>query len=372
MAKTLKSRVMIFFLMFFTANALSAQVIIVPELQTNGIVLRQQVWSVLINNMTGQPVKAVLSVTVSDRNTSQLLLDASSGLLLISNGVKRVMYSDLSPVTYSLVTPGFGLDNRLNQPLPVGEYIACYRLLDIDNKNTVLASECVKVFAEPLSPPQLVLPENESVIMEPRPVLTWTPPAPVNMFANLGYDILVSPLFENQSPQEAIQRNIPVMTTYSTNNSILYPSSYTDLQPGKTYVWQVAAKDGNRFGGKSEVFQFTVIPDSVKKIISMAPYIKLDMEKPQVTVMQQGVLKLEYFNPLPDSTVKVEAYLITDKNSKGRQQISFDLKVKPGQNFLEYKLNNRIRLDESAVYEARLVNSRGEAWVMRFNPKYYF
>lgn len=372
MAKRLKGSVMLLITALFFSNIMSAQVLIVPELQSSGVILRQQVWSLLFNNMTGRTVKAVLTVTVSDRNTSQPLMDASSGLMLISNGVKRVMYNDLSPLTFSLSTPGFGMDSRLNQPLPVGEYIVCYRLLDVDNKNSVLASECIKVFAEPLSPPQLIQPENESVIMEPRPVLTWTPPAPVYMFTNLGYDVVVSPLYENQSPQEALQRNIPVMTTYTNNNSILYPSSFTDLQAGKTYVWQVAAKDGNRFGGKSEVFQFTVIPDSVKKIISMAPYIKLDMDKPQVTVMHQGVLKLEYFNPLADSTVKVEAYLITDKNSKGRQQISFELKVKPGQNFLEYKLNSRVRLDESAVYEARLVNSRGEAWVMRFNPKYYF
>lgn len=372
MAKRLSSKALLMGVTLLFSKVMTAQVLIVPEIQSGGIVLRQQVWSLMVNNMSAQPVRALLSVTVADRNTSQPLMDATSGLLLINSGIKRLMYSDLSPVTYSLATPGFGMDSRLNQPLPVGEYIVCYRLIDIDNKNSPLASECVRVIAEPLSPPQLIQPENEAVITEPRPVLTWTPPAPVYMFSSLGYDVVVSPLYSNQSPQEAMQRNTPVMTTFATSNSMLYPSSFSDLQAGKTYVWQVAAKDGNRYGGKSEIFQFTVMPDSVSKIISTAPYIKLDRDKPQVTVMHQGVLKLEYFNMLSDSIVKIEAYILTDKETKGRQQITFNLKVNPGQNFLEYKVNNRIRLDESAIYEARLVNSRGEAWLMRFNPKYYF
>lgn len=348
------------------------QVLLIPEIQSGGIILKQQLWSVMINNLSGQSKKVMLTVSVIDQATSQPVLEVSSGTLLLNTGLKRVMYNDLAPLTWSVSTAGFGMDRQLNQPLPVGEYLVCYRLTEDGNKNEILGNECVKVIAEPLSPPQLILPENESVILEQRPVLTWTPPAPVNMFSSLSYDIIVSPLYEKQSPQEALQRNLPVMTTTSANNSLLYPSSYTNLQPGKTYVWQVAATDVGRFGGKSEVFTFIVMPDSVAKIISMAPYIKLDMNNPQVTVMHQGVLKMEYFNAYNDTTVKVEAYLLSDEKIKGKKQISFDLKIKPGQNFLEYKINNKIRLDESAVYGVRLSNSRGEQWFMKVNPKYYF
>lgn len=358
--------------LFFMGNVLHSQVLIIPEIQNGGIILRQQLWSAVLNNLTGQPQKVMLSVSVSDRASSQLLMEASSGMILLGNGVKRVMYNDLAPLSWSASTVGFGTENRLSQPLPPGEYIVCYKLTDLENKHDILANECVKVTAEPLSPPQLIQPENESVIMDPRPVLTWTPPAPVYMYNSLSYTIIISPLYERQSPQEALQRNIPVMTMTSANNSLLYPSSFGDLQPGKTYVWQVAANDGGRFGGKSEVFSFTVMPDSVARIISSAPYIKLDLSKPQVSVLHQGVLKMEYFNVLADSSVKVEIAVLGEKTVKGRQQLTFDLPVKAGQNFLEYRINNRIRLDESLVYEVRLSNSRGEYWIMKFNPKYYF
>src|SRR4030095_14493257 len=112
----------------------------------------------------------------------------------------------------------------LSQPLPVGEYLVCYKLTEAENKILTLAKECIKINAEPLAPPQLIQPANEDIVPDPRPVFTWTPPAPVYMFNNLSYDIVVAPLYDKQSPQEALQRNIPAMVTVSANNSIAYPS----------------------------------------------------------------------------------------------------------------------------------------------------
>ncbi len=358
------------FLLLVSASVRS-QVILIPEVQTGGIVLKQQIWSVVVNNLSGETKRAYLSISVTDRNTSQPLLQANSGVILFNAGVKRVTYNELSPLSYSVASASLGLERQLNQPLPAGEYLVCYKLIET-NKNFVIATECVKITAEPLSPPQLILPENEAVILEPRPVLTWTPPAPVYMFNSLSYDIIVSPVYDKQSPQEALQRNIPVMTTMSVNNSILYPPSFTDLLPGKTYAWQVVAKDAANFGGKSEVWTFTVMPDSVKKIISDASYIKLSMQDNEVTVLHQNVLKMEYVNSLADTMVKVDLYRVSDGNNKGKQKTSFQLPVKAGQNFLEYRIRNGMRLDETAVYEAKLTNGRNEYWYMRFIPKYYF
>jgi hypothetical protein len=372
MAKRLIIKPAIIFLLLIKPWLSPAQVMLMPEVQTNGVIMKQQVWSLLINNMTGQVVKANLSVSVIDRNTSQPLLQASSGILLLNTGVKRVMYNDLQPMNYTLAVSGFGMDRQLNQPLPVGEYLICYNLTDAENKQLQLSNECIKVVAEPLAPPQLIIPEDDAVIPDPRPVLTWTPPAPVYMFNSLSYDIVVTPVYDKQSPQEAIQRNIPAMTTATTNNSLAYPSSYTNLAPGKKYAWQVVAKDAANYGGKSEVWTFTVMPDSVQKILSYAPYIKLQKQNPDVTVLHQGFLKLEYFNTLPDSMITVEVYPIREKQGKQKAMLSFELKVKPGMNFLEKAIRNKMRFNETEVYELKLTNSRKEYWYMRFNPKYYF
>jgi hypothetical protein len=373
MAKRRTGKTLIVFISLLLAcSSLCSQLVLIPEIQTGGVILKQQVWSLVLNNLSPRSRKVVLYINITDRLNARPMLEASSNVIVLNTGVKKIMYNDLAPVNYSIASVGFGMDRQLNQPIPVGEYIVCYKLIDIDDKNIVLANECVKIAAEPLSPPQLVLPENQSVLTEPRPVLTWTPPAPIYMFSDLSYDIIVSPIYDKQSPAEAIQRNLPVMTTRATTNSILYPPSYTNLIPGKTYAWQVVAKEGERFGGKSEAWTFTVMPDSVVRIVSAAPFIKLEKDRASTTVLQQGVLKMEYFNSTGDSMVKVEVYRVSEPNGKRRQALSFQLKVGPGQNFLEHRIQNRMRLDENSIYEVKLYNNRNEHWYMKFKPRYYF
>jgi len=373
MAKRMKGH--LFFLLItilFLQGAARAQVLMIPQIQSSGVIPRQEVWTVLINNMSGELKNAVLSISITDQATAQRLMEANSAPLSVSTGVRRISFNDWAPVSYLNASMDFGTDRSATPFFPVGEYLICYQLTESTGKHIVLANECVKVTADPLSPPQLITPENTAIVMEQRPLFTWIPPAPLSIFNNLDYEVIISPLYNKQSPQEAVQRNVPVATTISSANSLQYPASFTDLQPGKTYVWQVLARDGLKPGGRSEVFTFTVMPDSVAKIISQAPYIKLNITYPQVTIMHQGVLKMEYFNTGSDTTVKIEAYLLSEGNSRGKKQISFQLPVKPGQNFLEYRIDNRIRLDESAIYGVRLLNSKGETWYMRFNPKYYF
>lgn len=367
--KGLRFWLLLLFIGISSIQISQAQLLLVPEIPQSGIIMRQHVFSAMINNMTGQPVKAMLIVSVADRNLSQPLLEASSGILLLPVGAKRVMYNDLAPVSYQLAAPGYGMEARLNQPLPVGEYLVCYRLEEAGGKSQVLANECVKVVSEPLSPPQLILPDNKSMLMEAKPVLTWTPPAPVTMFTTLLYNVVVSPLYPDQSPEEAIQRNQPVLVTQSAVNSILYPATYSNLVPGKTYVWQVGATDAGRFGAKSEVFSFTVVPDSVRAIIASAAFVKIQGQPSEVTYLQQGILKLDYSNYAGDSTVKV---LIEDMTEPSVRKISFDLRVTAGQNMIQKDINKLGRFNPDHLYKLTIINSRKEPAYFRFSAKYYF
>jgi hypothetical protein len=356
----------------FSALTSQSQFVLIPETQASGVVMRQQIWSLMINNLSGGAKNAILFITVTDRLSSQVLLQANSNILILNPGVKRVTYNELVPLQFAVSTVGFPADRQLSQPLPVGEYLICYRLYDSEGKKLLLGSECVRIIAEPLSPPQLIQPENKTTVMTPRPVLTWTPPSPVHMFTALSYDIIVSPLYEKQSPEEALQRNIPVMTTTSMNNSVLYPSTYTNLDAGKTYAWQVLARDAGRSGGKSEVWTFTVMPDSVVSIVSNATYVKLSRENKEVAIVHQGILKAEYYNFFNDSTVNVSVRRASESNARGKMATNFTWKVKPGQNFLEHNLNGRLRLEADVVYEVIVINSRKEEWAMQFMPRNYF
>lgn len=367
--RRLNIRLLFLFGWLSISQLLEAQLLLVPEVPQSGIIMRQQLFSAMINNLTGQPVKAILVISVVDRNLSQPLLEASSGMLLIPAGAKRVMYNDLAPLSFQLATPGYGMEAKLNQPLPVGEYLVCYRLVEVGGKNEVLANECVKVLSEPLSPPQLIQPEDGSAVMDARPVLVWTPPAPVTMFSSLMYNIVVSPLYAQQSPQEAMQRNQPVLVTQASSNSILYPSGYTNLKPGQKYVWQVGATDAGRFGAKSEVFSFTIVPDSVKAIIAAAAYVKIQGQSSEVSYLQQGILKVDYINYSGDSTVRV---LIEDLSEPSASRISFDLRVTAGQNMIQKDINRLGRFNPEHTYRLSIIDSRKESAYFRFSAKYYF
>lgn len=349
----------------------SAQVVLVPEVQAGGVIMKQQLWSFVVNNLTGAPMQATAHITVTDRVTGQTLVETSSGVLLLPSGTKRITYQEQSPLNYGIVSLGFAADRPMNQPLPVGEYQVCYRLLDRSAKNLLLAFECVKIQAEPLSPPQLIQPEDKTVILEPRPLLTWTPPAPVHMFTALGYEVKVAPLYKGQSPQEAMQRNIPVLVQPATQNVLAYPGSFTNLEAGKTYVWQVQATDAGRPAGQSDVWSFTVIPDSVVRIVSAAPFVKIKESSDVTTTMHQGFLKLEYFNDTPDSTVVLNVLPIGIGIKKRNVSFSTSVKIKPGLNLIEQNLNGRLKLPDQAMFEVQIQELSGRVYKQRVHIQNY-
>lgn len=355
--------------LLLVSQAVKAQIILIPEVQTGGIVLRQQIFSCLINNLTGSTRSGIFVIQLVDKQTSQVMFEATSNQVLINPGSKRITYNELSPLFVNQSVSEFALDKSMTLPIPIGEYILCYKIYDMDDKRDLLASECVKISAESLAPPHLVYPEDGSALTEPRPIFSWTPPAPASMFSSLSYDVLVTAKFKGQSAEEAIQRNIPILITNSFRNSFPYPASFSDLEPGKDYVWQVIAKDGNRYGGKSEVWGFTLVPDSVNAIIESASFVKIQEDQTEVSVLHQGNLKIDYINNLNDSLVKVS---ITDVTKLNKKILKFEINVKPGQNLIQKDINKLGQFEEGHIYKLTIINSRKEEFIFRFIPKYYF
>ena len=64
-------------------------------------------------------------------------------------------------------------------------------------------------------------------------------------------------------------------------------------------------------------------------------------------------------------------YKITDPEKSSQQSVQFDLELENGQNFLQYNIAKKAKLDENAVYEVSVINCRGEEWLMKFIPVYY-
>jgi hypothetical protein len=348
--------------------ALSAQVTISAQLPPAGLVQKDQLWNLVLVNNKEDILNVNIRMNVQDAVSGELVMSANTGMLLLSKGVKLISKNDVQPVLYNFNQDGFA-----KSFLPIGSYITCYQVYSTSEKGEeLLGDECIKLNIDPLSPPLLTSPADKSEVITPYPQFSWVPPAPFDMFTNLSYELVLAEVLEGQSPSEAIQQNTPA---YSKSNITQpyesYASSFTALQPEKTYAWQVVAKNGADYATKTEVWTFKIKKDSITQLVSLAPFIKLDNAALRVSVAHQGILKMEVINNLRDTS---GTFIVRNLSAKGTgKSVVFNIKlpVKTGHNFLEYDMNKYGRLETKAVYEVEYINSNKESFFMKFSPVYY-
>jgi hypothetical protein len=355
-------------ILFCTAFSAKAQVTVTTQLPNSGILLKDQLWNMIITNNSNDIAELKLQVDVRDVLIGQSVINATAGKIVIGKGMKLITVKEVQPIMYNYVATEFS-----GNYLPCGSYTISYRLIQETSKGDVLAAdEVVRINITPLSPPLLTTPSDKSSIETVYPQFTWMPPTPVQMFNPLLYDITVVAIEEGQSAKEAIEFNKPVyINTNLQNSSEKIPTSYQQLQQGRSYAWQVVARSGFACAAPTEIWTFTIGKDSVTKIIEAAPYIKISKANTELTIVHQSMIKMEYYNAGNDKKVTCSIYKAGDKEKSNRQTIRFDLLLANGQNFLMYDLAKKVKLDEKTVYEASIINSRGEEWLMKFIPVYY-
>ena len=151
--------------------------------------------------------------------------------------------------------------------LPEGEYTFCVQLLDQNGiEITSTGKKCDVFTVITPDPPTLTLPmEAAAILPNTLPQFTWTP-------VNLGglllpkYKLTIAPVYANQSAQNAIEQNIPVVSREVQTTSYLYTGADPDfsLSVGAVkFAWQVQAltqqgEPAARNDGKSEIATFTI------------------------------------------------------------------------------------------------------------------
>ncbi len=353
-----------------SAYSITAQVTLQVTVPAAGMIQKAQLWNLLVVNSSTRSFDCRFEMVLRDRATGQEVMAATTGQFTLAPGAKQLNASLLTPVQYNYLN-GFS-GGHLQGLLPVGTYTACYSLWAVNIKENALAEECVPFDAEPLSPPMLSFPADSAALETAPAQFSWLPPMPAGMFNNLQYEMVLTEVREGQQAAEAIQDNLPLYSEANLlSNTLGYRASAAKLETGKWYAWQVTARDNSNFAGKSEVWVFGLVKDTVAAIIHMAPYIKLAEKPGAITTVQQGMLKMEYYNYLADSVVQVWVYDSRDRTAYKTDGKQISLAVKPGQNYLQYDLGSKLRLQEQVVYEAMLVNSAGQKYFMKFQPKYY-
>jgi len=349
----------------FLPLLLKAQLVLNAQLPAAGFVQKDQLWNLIIVNNKADILDVTIQMDLQDAATGQVVLSASTGNLLIGKGVKNIAAKDLQPILYNYNEPDLSRNY-----LPMGAYIACYQVISNVIKEGPLAQECIRFNIDPLSPPLLSSPADKAEIQSPYPQFTWMPPTPYDMFTNLSYDLLVTEVTEGQSATEAIQYNTPIYSKSDiTQPYESYASSFTKLDTGKIYAWQVVAKNGISYAAKTEVWTFKIAPPSwVQQLIEQTPFIKLKRDNPEKGIAPNGILKMSYTNETADTSVMVH---LKEVSATNKEDVVFELKINRGENLIQKDIQKLLQARPGVTYEVNISNSRREVWRMLFEVRQY-
>ncbi|WP_315823158.1 hypothetical protein [Paraflavitalea speifideaquila] len=345
-------------LCFLMPILVQAQVTVNVVLPPAGMVQKEQLWNLaLTNNST--PMEVMIYFTLQDAVTGQTVLTAGTRSVSLAKGVKMIQLRDVQPVQYNNAAIGF-----TGHFLPLGAYLACYTINRLEGDgSTAIASECVRLTINPLSPPLLNTPADKSTIANAYPPFTWLPPTPMDMFDNLQYDISVAELMPGQSPAEAILYNTPQYVASRLKQPFdQYPATYSKLTAGKTYAWQVTARNAGTYAAVTEAWIFTVAADSLITTPVVTSYIQLKsrQEKAGISYITGRELHIKYYayDPARITTIRIlardQTLLLEEKRT-----------LTYGDNFITLSLGNRFRKEQ--VYQVTITDLNNNTYTAAFS-----
>lgn len=352
------------FLLFYILSSLyccslSAQINIQPLLPPTGIIQKSSLWNIIVINSSNTGYECRLQLLLRDRKTGLEVLSALTSNFYLPQGALQLNSESLFPIDYLNVNPTF--NGTWENLIPIGNYIACYKIT-----GTKINSEyCLNFDCEPLSPPMLAFPNDSSILNYKQLQFSWLPPAPLNMFSNLKYNILIAEIQPGQKPTEAISQNIPFYSESSIPYpSLMYNNLYSAFEDDKWYAWQISAYENDNYAGKSEVWAFKAVPNrEIDKLIESAPFIKMKKYNPEKGIAHDGILKVSYFNESSDSIIEIQ---FIDLNSSAKIINKIPTTVKTGENLIKINTGKLFRNQKGKTYKAQIINSRNEKLELLF------
>lgn len=340
---------------------LLAQVTMTAQLQPSGIIQKDQLWNLLLVNNSSGSLHLKVRMNLQDAATGQVAMSASTGTFTTGQGVKIISERDLHPIDYNYNSPAFSRNY-----LPSGIYVACYELYNVpDNSQPPLAQDCASIRVEPLGPPMLNFPPDQSEVPTTHPHFNWIPPTPASMFNNLNYDITLAELLSGQVPQDAILYNSPIYTRSGISQpNDNYPTTMSGLDSSKTYVWQVVARDANNYAAHSEVWTFNIKghkgrPDKER---GDSVYMHLYEDFKGTYTVSKNELAVKYFSYEELYTADIKISEDDDTMVQANVQ-----EIKSGDNYFKIKLLKPLKKDK--LYKLKLKDKAEKIHVLRFHTK---
>jgi len=356
-------RISLLAIVFMAGFYLQAQVVVGFQLPPAGLHLKSQLWNLSLINTGSDEPNVKIELLMTDASNNQQVLSGSSRVFRMKKGAALITASDAGPIVYNVLNPAYGIDANPVGYLPVGHFNFCMQVIRMDVEvSERLAEECETVQIEPVSPPMLMIPHDEERVESTRPLFTWIPPAPQNLFSNLQYDLVLVEVMSTQNSSSAIQQNIPLYTKQNVGlTTDVYPLSYPELDTAKLYAWQVTAKNNSSPVASSEIWTFKVrkFGTDTGTVVRAEYFAKLRRESDASYVICAGALRFEYLNELNDTTLQLK---LTDLSSTSRSVVTLDHlqpSIKLGQNFISIDLSDEPIINKH-IYQLEVINGKNE------------
>jgi hypothetical protein len=349
---------------FLSMFCCSAQVVVSLQLPPSGILQKNQLWNMVVVSGAGQRFNMQVELNVFDSRNGNRVFSATSRLVEMNNGAKQIRMNDLMPIQYQYINSLYQMDAGMNGLLPVGIFKFCYNFFRISEKGKEpLSEECREIEIAPLSPPQLMMPQDSAMLEAVYPQFTWTPPTPANSFKGLQYELRVVELQKGQNSTEAIQKNIPFAERGNVKESFFaYPSSLPAFDTSVLYAWQITATDMSGYAAKSEVWTFSLSKRSQNRINVTSSYVWLQRSENPSLFISNGRIKFSYNNLTGQRTATYQ--LVNTSDNAYHVERTGKVRLSDGENYIDLNLQDKRFWKNSELYRFELVNDKGEKWLL--------
>ncbi|MDX9906357.1 MAG: hypothetical protein RBS55_07205 [Bacteroidales bacterium] len=220
------------------------------------------VWKTEITNTSMKDQDVRLHAIVNEDRKGLLFDGTSASFTVMAGYMGPVDIEALEPASISHIDKTTEDYCKATGSLPPGTYIACVYVLDAAT-GIELSKDCLQFESQIYGPPQPLTPINgTSLNSHELPLFSWTPTTPpIN---GMVYTVRLVELLPSQAKEAAINTNPSVFEMMNIDGlELQYPPDALELEPGKSYAWQVTAglENGERISF-SEVSAFSVAKGS--------------------------------------------------------------------------------------------------------------
>lgn len=257
MSREIVLKKLIFFsVLIMMTFSLSAQVLINPFHRDAYFFSFDQLFEFSALNQSTNSHIGYFQLNISDASRGNLIVSVKSLPMALAEqqfiNSNDIQWGNNIQLGANSIADEFGNTGNL----PVGDYLICYYFFS-NNNVSQLGQYC---YEKPIGVEgqfELISPYDKEIISNPFPLLYWSTLRPF-MFGDTSFDLVLTEKKPRQSNQEALISNLKILEIQNISGTFLpYPISARELEIGKTYVWQVKAKQFQSELAISDVWQFT-------------------------------------------------------------------------------------------------------------------